>query len=126
MSRKTVPFKMPGKRAGGSQPEAKLLQSELATGTALPASETRVVTAEASHEWVASRDAIAASLPTSTAVLPHTPSAATSGPIPDLGSLWSLWEATALLVLAPCLLGSFWLFNFYRAKFAASSGRMPS
>ena len=121
MSRKTVPFKMPGSRAGGYEPGAKFPERAEAPDPRLPASGAADDKA-ASHDWVHSGDAVPSSSEASTPDM-RPASVVVNRPIPDVSAMWNLWEITVLLISLPSLLGSFWLLNFYQAKFAARSGR---
>lgn len=121
MSRKTVPFKMPGSRARDHEPGPKLSARAEAPDPRLPVSGAAADMA-ASHDWVHSGNAVPASDKASTPDM-RPASVVANRPIPDLSAMWNLWEITALLISLPSLLGSFWLLNFYQAKFAARGGR---
>jgi hypothetical protein len=126
MSKKSVPFKMPGKRGRTSEGGVKVLEGDqAATDTALPVSDAPGIGDAASHDWVRTRDAAPPSAPTATLGSQPAPVVARAS-VPDFSTMWNLWEAAALLLLSPSLLGSLWLFYYYRAKFAAPSGQAPS
>ena len=121
MSRKTVPFKMPGSWARDHDPGSKFPARAEAPDPRLPESGATDDKA-ASHDWVHSGNAIPASDEASTPGM-RLASVVANRPIPDLSAMWNLWEITVLLISLPSLLGSFWLLNFYQAKFAARGGR---